>query len=204
MIVQLCKQKLLHVLYSLKVLATLRSAFAGLAAPEQAPDSPDAAASAGGAQLAAGVNKEATVGNLEPDFSNPDTEKTLAKGLRQTLNRLHTMSLPAALVRANSSEAAAQVTAVDLVRFSCWLKQPPLHNVHRSLSGTLQHGLEHVCMLQEAEAEHEDSSKAPAEAVAGLRRHLSRKRSLAFSGRQASPFRALSCVPCQQSPLFAE
>ena len=109
--------KLLHVLQSTTLLATWRSASAGLSAPEQAPDSPDAAASAGGAQLAAGVNGEApaaAAGSLEPDFSNPDTEKNLAKGLRQTLNRLHTMSLPAALVRANSSEAAAQVTVVHL------------------------------------------------------------------------------------------
>ena len=107
----------MHVLQSAEVLRTWRGASAGGTAPEQAPDSPDAAAAAGGALLAAGANGEApaaAAASLEPDFSNPDTEKTLAKGLRQTLNRLHTMSLPAALVRANSSEAAAQVTAVHL------------------------------------------------------------------------------------------
>ena len=103
------------------MLVMWRSASAGLSAPEQAPDSPDAAASAGGTQLAAGVNGEAPAAaadSVEPDFSNPDTEKTLAKGLRQTLNRLHTMSLPAALVRANSSEAAAQVKLLSC-RFLC-------------------------------------------------------------------------------------
>ena len=119
-----------HVEY--KVLATWSSASAGLSAPEQALDSPDAAASADGAQLAAGVNGEApaaAAGSLEPDFSNPDTEKTLAKGLRQTLNRLHTMSLPAALARANSSEAAAQVK-LFICLFHMLAQQLLLYDVH--------------------------------------------------------------------------